>query len=112
MQREDLSGYIEELNKRDDVSIDEICELAHAWGYDQVSDLEAYLFLKKSNAALDRSITVDDMETYLQFEAKYSANKPGINIITLFSILFPEQKKISLKDFLYLIYSLIIITSQ
>ena len=100
--RNDLEGFIAEFNQMQEVSINEISELAHAWGDDHVSSLEAYLFLKKNGATLQNKITVDDIEAYLQFEANYSRNSVGKNIATMFEMVFQGEgtRKISLKKFL------------
>lgn len=66
-----------------------------------MTNLEAYLFLKKSHATLERSITVEDIEKYLRFEAKYSQEKPSTNILNMVSLLFARKSpgKIDLREF-------------
>eukprot|EP00826_Nyctotherus_ovalis_P050751 TRINITY_DN6259_c0_g1_i11.p1 TRINITY_DN6259_c0_g1~~TRINITY_DN6259_c0_g1_i11.p1 ORF type:complete len:306 (+),score=87.81 TRINITY_DN6259_c0_g1_i11:828-1745(+) len=89
LSREYLASFIEELNQKQTISIDEISQLAHAWGNDYVTSLEAYLFLKKSGATLENDISLDDIECYLRFELKYGHNKAGENVLRVFSFLFP-----------------------
>ena len=92
VDRDNLQSYIEELNEKESISVNDIRELAHAWGNDQVSNLEAYLFLKKSNATLERNITIDDIEQYLRFESKYGQTSVFVNISQLISLLFAEKE--------------------
>lgn len=101
LSKEYLATFIEELNEKQTVSIKEISDLAHAWGNDYVSSLEAYLFLKKNNATLDKEITLDDIQTYIRFELNYGRNRPGENIMRMFAFLFPGsgQGKQSTKSF-------------
>ena len=102
LNRDYLATFIEELNQKNTISIDEISELAHAWGNDYVSSLEAYLFLKKNGATLENEIRLDDIENYLRFEHKYGQNKGSENILKTFTFLFPggSHGKIPTKNFM------------
>lgn len=111
INKESIAGYIEDLNKKDEITISEVAELAHAWGHDHVSNLEAYIFLKKTGATLEKSITLDDIENYLKFEAKYSSQRVASNIMSLFTMIYPDAEKrgrTSVKEFLYFSFCAII----
>lgn len=101
LSREYLASFIEELNEKQTISIDEISRLAHAWGNDFVTSLEAYLFLKKSGATLESDISLDDIECYLRFELRYGHSRPSENVLRVFSFLFPGSGygKVATKTF-------------
>jgi hypothetical protein len=101
LSRDYLATFIEELNQKQSISIGEISELAHAWGNDYVSSLEAYLFLKKNGATLENEISLDDIENYLKFEHKHGQNRVSENILKAFTFLFPGSGygKLSTKSF-------------
>lgn len=72
--------------------MEDIDNLAHAWGYDHLPDYEAYLFLKKANATLEKGVEISDLQAYLQFEAKYGKGQVSENVTLLLSFLFPDKK--------------------
>ena len=59
--------------------------------------------MKKANATLDKNITIEDIEQYLAFEAKYTQIKVSTNILELFGLLFPDHnpRGIGLNEFQY-----------
>ncbi len=92
IDKSDLASYILELDKNDKIAVTDVPELAHAWGNDQISTLEAFVFLKKAGARRDQPVGLENLEKYLDFESKYSGIAPSVNIHQLLRLLFSEEK--------------------
>ncbi len=81
----ELTGYLKELGRTQcKIGIDDIEDIAHAWGNDHATDLDTFLFLKKSTITVQDKKGIESVEELFRFESKYGKMNPEEYVRVMF----------------------------